>query len=212
VVFLAVTEWELPEVGARSRTARTSVAVFDRTEFASESERPLQVDDPFLDLEPELVVSEPVLAERPEEPVVPGLTFEDLWPSVPKTDLLTGLEPEPPAVEPEGAPEAEEADAEPQEFSPDTSAETLAAVELDNPPPTYPRASQRLREEGEVLLALTISAAGRVVEARVVESSGHSRLDRAAREAVERWTFAPATRGGVAVEWVIEHRVVFRLD
>lgn len=214
IVFLAVTEWELPEVGARSRTAQTSASFVEDSEFTPESERRVVVDDPFPLEDPELVATQPVLDERPVEPVEsesePGLTFEDLWPSLPDTDLIADLEPDVAVPETDAAP-PEASDAPAAGPASDPSDEVLAAVHLDNPPPSYPRASQRLGEEGEVLLRLEIAADGRVVAVTVLESSGHARLDRAAREAVARWRFAPARRAGVAVEWELEHRVVFRL-
>ncbi|TKA90101.1 energy transducer TonB [Guyparkeria sp. SB14A] len=75
----------------------------------------------------------------------------------------------------------------------------FSAGYLDNPPPAYPRASQRLREEGEVRLRVVVDREGKPVTWSVVQSSGHERLDRAAKEAVAKWRFDPATRGGEPV-------------
>jgi protein TonB len=83
---------------------------------------------------------------------------------------------------------------------------------LDGPRPDYPRASVRRGEEGRVLVRLGLDASGAVVSASVVTSSGHPRLDRAALEAVRRWSFHPAFEAGVAVPSELVHAVVFRLD
>ncbi len=57
----------------------------------------------------------------------------------------------------------------------------------------------RLRQEGEVRLKVTVDAEGRPTDWSVETSSGHERLDRAAMQAVEKWRFEPATRGGKPV-------------
>jgi len=77
----------------------------------------------------------------------------------------------------------------------------------------YPSASVRLGEEGSVLLELTLDSDGRVLEARVIESSGHARLDQAAvDEAVRAWRLRPATLDGAPIESRHRIRVQFRLD
>jgi protein TonB len=77
----------------------------------------------------------------------------------------------------------------------------------------YPSASVRLGEEGSVLLELTLGSDGRVLEARVIESSGHARLDQAAvDEAVRAWRLRPATLDGTPIESRHRIRVQFRLD
>lgn len=74
---------------------------------------------------------------------------------------------------------------------------------LDNPAPVYPPLSRRLGEQGRVLLGVLVSAEGGAMQVEVRESSGHARLDKAARDTVARWRFAPARQGdkGVAA-WV----------
>lgn len=77
----------------------------------------------------------------------------------------------------------------------------------------YPSASVRLGEEGSVLLELTLASDGSVIEARIIESSGHERLDRAAAdEAVRAWRLRPATLDGAPIESRHRIRVQFRLD
>jgi protein TonB len=64
--------------------------------------------------------------------------------------------------------------------------------------------SQRLGEEGRVMLRVYVAPDGTASEVQVRESSGWPRLDRAAHEAVERWKFAPAREGDRAIgAWVV---------
>jgi protein TonB len=78
------------------------------------------------------------------------------------------------------------------------------AAYLRNPPPPYPLASRRMREQGKVLLRVHVSAGGDAEQVLIDGSSGHPRLDESAREAVRAWRFAPARQGGRAVAaWVI---------
>ena len=69
---------------------------------------------------------------------------------------------------------------------------------LQQPAPRYPPQSRRAREEGLVILRVTIDESGRVVSVEIQQSSGHPRLDEAARSAVARALFKPYVLGGVA--------------
>jgi len=60
------------------------------------------------------------------------------------------------------------------------------------PAPTYPLAARRRGMEGVVILLVEVSSAGMVLRSRVLESSGHGVLDRAALDGVEAWRFTPA--------------------
>jgi protein TonB len=62
--------------------------------------------------------------------------------------------------------------------------------------PQYPSASRRLEEEGTVVLRFLIDVDGRVVKSEVESSSGHARLDDAARQALGRCQFKPGTVDG----------------
>jgi protein TonB len=55
--------------------------------------------------------------------------------------------------------------------------------------PIYPDASVKAREQGYVVVGLLIDEQGRVRKTRVVQSSGFSRLDQSAVEALRQWTF-----------------------
>ena len=71
------------------------------------------------------------------------------------------------------------------------------AAYLNNPPPPYPALSQRLGEEGRVLVKVLISAQGRAQQVSLAQSSGFKRLDEAALNAVQSWRFVPGKRGSV---------------
>lgn len=70
---------------------------------------------------------------------------------------------------------------------------------LNNPSPAYPPISRRLREQGKVWLKVRVSADGGAEQIHIHVSSGASRLDNAAIDAVRRWRFVPARRGDEAV-------------
>lgn len=80
------------------------------------------------------------------------------------------------------------------------------------PRPDYPPMSVRLGEEGHALCALTIRNDGVVERVEVIASSGHPRLDEAAKKALKRWRFRAPVPGAGAEGLRIQHRVTFRLE
>ena len=71
------------------------------------------------------------------------------------------------------------------------------------PPPTYPIAALRGREQGTVLLRVEVSAEGRPTAVSIERSSGSRALDLAARQQVLRqWRFEPSVQDGVAMSSV----------
>lgn len=66
-----------------------------------------------------------------------------------------------------------------------------------NPPPSYPDAARRLKEEGLVLLSVRIDAKGNPTSVSLAKSSGFSLLDDSAMMAVKFWRFKPATMAGI---------------
>lgn len=75
---------------------------------------------------------------------------------------------------------------------------------LDNPAPTYPSLARRTGEEGKVMLRVFVEASGKPSKIEVRNSSGSTRLDDAAMNAVWRWKFVPARRGDENVAaWVL---------
>lgn len=57
---------------------------------------------------------------------------------------------------------------------------------LVRPAPRYPPESRRIREQGLVILRVLIDESGHAKTIEVYRSSGHPRLDEAARSAVAR--------------------------
>lgn len=166
---------------------------------------PVQPQPP-LPADPELV---PVFEPPPDSPPVawrievhPPLTIRDLRPPAPPP-------PVPPAATPPPRPAA------PPAPDPEPAATAAAPVLTDPtfdpavcPPPSYPRAAERRRLEGRVLLRVRVSSEGEVLGVEVEQSTGHAILDEAAVEAVRSWRFAPARRNGRPVPG--EARVAFR--
>jgi protein TonB len=78
--------------------------------------------------------------------------------------------------------------------------------------PMYPPASLRAREQGTVLLRVLVDPSGVPQRVEIARSSGHTRLDTAARDSVSRARFRPVMRDGAAVSaWGIVP-IAFRLD
>ena len=82
---------------------------------------------------------------------------------------------------------------------------------IANPPPRYPFSARRRGQEGRVVLRVEVDPAGHAADVIVARSSGISVLDKAAADAVRRWRFQPARRGGVPVVGRIEVPILFRL-
>ena len=75
---------------------------------------------------------------------------------------------------------------------------------LDNPAPSYPSLSRRLREQGTVMLRVYVQPTGFPADIELKQSSGHARLDDVALNTVKRWRFVPARQNDTAVAgWVV---------
>jgi protein TonB len=70
----------------------------------------------------------------------------------------------------------------------------------DRSPPTYPKMSARLKEQGKTILRVVLGADGRIARAEVKTSSGYPRLDEAALVAVKGWHCTPAVQNGQPVQ------------
>lgn len=62
--------------------------------------------------------------------------------------------------------------------------------------PEYPSTSRRNEEQGTVVLRFLVDVDGHVVDSKIANSSGFSRLDRAARDTLSRCIFKPGTVDG----------------
>ncbi|MFQ5808820.1 MAG: energy transducer TonB [Armatimonadota bacterium] len=87
----------------------------------------------------------------------------------------------------------------------------VAARVLGVSKPKYPGLSRRRNEQGRVVLAVEIRADGTHGGIQIVHSSGHSRLDQAAVQALKRGKFVPAKRNGEPVTSTKQIAFTFRL-
>ncbi len=133
--------------------------------------------------QPVLVTNAPVVA--PEEPVTPPP------PPDPAPELAVETPPGPPAPGP--------TDVLPEPPTPMVLGSDLAVACPQRSPPEYPAMSRRLGEQGRVVLRAELDETGRVVAARVKESSGHRRLDDAGLAAIKTWHCNAPVRDGAAV-------------
>lgn len=78
--------------------------------------------------------------------------------------------------------------------------------------PVYPPDARDDGVEGTSVVLARIGTDGKVMDTRLEKSSGDRRLDRAALDAVNKWTYNPALRDGVAVKSSVRVRVQFRLE
>ncbi|QGX39475.1 energy transducer TonB [Permianibacter aggregans] len=75
---------------------------------------------------------------------------------------------------------------------------------LNNPAPEYPSLSRKRGEQGTVLLRVHVLPDGLPDQIELAESSGFSRLDKAAMRTVNQWRFVPAQQGSETVAaWVL---------
>jgi periplasmic protein TonB len=76
-------------------------------------------------------------------------------------------------------------------------------ADMDSPPtpvnrmpPQYPSALLKKGIGGKAVVSCVIDAKGSIVSTKIKQSSGQPELDKAALQAVSRWKFRPAKRGG----------------
>jgi protein TonB len=77
--------------------------------------------------------------------------------------------------------------------------------------PVYPPASRRAGEEGTVRLKVLVDTNGRASNVAVMQSSGFTRLDQAAMDAVRKWRFVAATDGTNKIQAYTQVAVTFKL-
>ena len=151
------------------------------------------------------------------KPVAKPLRKEQPKPPEPLPVVTAPVETPSPAVAapPEPPPPPPVALAAPEPAPPpavEVTAPIFNAAYLDNPQPRYPPLSRRIGEQGRVLLRVLVTPGGSAQEIEVRASSGHARLDDAARDAVRQWKFVPAKRGDQPVAAWVLIPVSFRLD
>lgn len=117
------------------------------------------------------------------------------------------VEPPPPPVRKAKAAPAKAAAAAPAIQPPSAEAQGL-----NNKAPLYPQLSRKKKEQGTVLLLILVKADGTVGEIKLKTSSGFTRLDQAAKQAVKRWQFQPALKEGQPIDFWYELPLKFRLN
>ena len=151
-----------------------------------------------------VVVPEPAperAIEIPPPPPPQSIT-EVPVPPPPAPVVVAAPEPQPITPAPAPAPQVVQTPQEPEEIT--MTSQMLSAIYLRNPKPSYPNLSRRLSEQGTVLLRVFVTLAGDAAKVELKESSGFSRLDHAALDAVQNWKFVPAKRGEQPVAaWVV---------
>ncbi|RKH79828.1 energy transducer TonB, partial [Corallococcus sp. AB032C] len=75
----------------------------------------------------------------------------------------------------------------------------------------YPDEARRAGIEGTVTLSITIDAEGKVSNVKVISGPGYG-LNEAARDAIRRFRFKPAIKGGEAVATEMKYSYTFLLD
>jgi TonB family protein len=81
----------------------------------------------------------------------------------------------------------------------------------NNPKPQYPKRARELGFEGLVVLYVKVSKIGKVKNIKILSSSGHTLLDKAALNALYQWSFIPAKIGYQITEGSITIRIRFSL-
>ncbi|QEL64323.1 periplasmic protein TonB [Oryzomicrobium terrae] len=92
------------------------------------------------------------------------------------------------------------------------SAPRFDADYLSNPAPAYPPLSRRMGEQGKVMLRAHVLPNGSADEVVVKTTSGSSRLDNAALDAVRKWKFVPARQGSELVAAWVQIPITFSLE
>ncbi len=87
-------------------------------------------------------------------------------------------------------------------------AEPTVAHEVKVP---YPDEARRAGIEGQVVLSLRIDEQGNVVSAKVLSGPGYG-LNEAALQAIRRFKFTPAVKGGTPVQTEMKYTYTFLLD
>jgi protein TonB len=79
--------------------------------------------------------------------------------------------------------------------------------------PDYPPRAQSRGIEGWVLIQFTITAAGTVRDAKVIDASPKGYFEEAALKAIARWRYNPKVQEGVAVERIgVRVRLSFNME
>lgn len=148
-------------------------------------------------------------APRWEPPVKPVILPAELTlPVVPEVEIAL----EPPTREQTTAPiQVVQASSMPTAVG--DAPKLISTVEyVREPVPRYPPQSRRLREQGLVVLRVLIDEKGQACDIEIESSSGHVRLDHAAKDAVARATFRPYVEDGAPRRALVLIPIEFSLN
>lgn len=180
------------------------------------NQRMMPAPDQFVTLFAEVLSEPAVQPEVQPEPAPAKLQPVQKKPEPkPKVKQLVAKAPEAPKPQPVVQPEPVVDEPIERTMSPEPFAETSAKPQMPAGPvtltselsvscpslaaPAYPAISRRMGEEGKLVLKVELDETGRIDDARVVDSSGYTRLDNAALEAVRSWRCRPSIRNGQPV-------------
>lgn len=78
--------------------------------------------------------------------------------------------------------------------------------------PEYPAAELRLQRDGKVTVKVLVGANGRVKAVEQLSATSQAFFEATRRQALSKWRFKPATRGGVAEDSWMTLSVTFRIQ
>ncbi|QQE06082.1 energy transducer TonB [Cupriavidus sp. ISTL7] len=132
----------------------------------------------------------------------------------PRIEPTPALPPTPTAVEapPHRRPARSPPPPEPAPVATGPRAVGIGEIQCTPPQPTYPSQSRRMGETGKTVVRLTTDDTGKVVKTAVVSSSGSSRLDQAAIDAVQRMRCKPYVENGRAIAVTAQQPIAFELN
>jgi len=165
------------------------------------------------------VVHQPAFVQPLQAVFVPEATQPEEQPQIkikPEIDQPVAVDQPPPEVQ------FEEAVTPPAEVPVPASASAISGSQQQGAPaqdlktanrvdPTYPPASRRAGEEGTVRLKVLVDTNGKASNVQVTQSSGFTRLDQAAMDAVRKWRFVAATDGTNKIQAYTQVAVTFKL-
>ena len=147
---------------------------------------------------------------QPEEPL-PLFEPESAPLPIPEPPPEEAVEDPPPGPAPEPFVTPPEPTPAPQELDADMQAKGVMASALDSSGvrPRYPLGARLRGEEGAVRLAVVVDTGGRATAVEVLDSSGHSALDRSAVQAAWRASYigADGRRGAGETTFVVRFRL-----
>jgi periplasmic protein TonB len=159
-----------------------------------------KVEKPVPPPEPQLVPQQKPVEPEPPLPVITAAP--NAPPPVTQAPVVAP-QPEPPVSVPPPAPK------------PATPAGPRLVSKMDfirAPDPIYPMMSRRIGEQGKVIVRALVDEKGHAVSVSVHQSSGSSRLDEAAKEAVLKAVFKPYLEDGRPQSVFVTVPVVFTLQ